>query len=81
MRTPGAQEREPERGQASVELLGALPAVLLVALAAWQLVLAGQAAWLAEMRPGLARAPRSSGPTATQRRAGHCPSTCGGGCR
>ncbi len=47
MRTPGAQEREPERGQASVELLGALPAVLLVALAAWQLVLAGQAAWLA----------------------------------
>ena len=38
---------EPERGQASVELLGALPAVLLVALAAWQLVLAGQASWLA----------------------------------
>jgi hypothetical protein len=35
-----------ERGQASVELLGALPAVLLVAAFAWQLTLAGQSAWL-----------------------------------
>jgi hypothetical protein len=47
MRTPGAQRMEPERGQASVELLGALPAVLLVVLAGWQLILAGQASWLA----------------------------------
>jgi pilus assembly protein CpaE len=38
---------ESDRGQASVELLGALPAVLLVVLAAWQLILAGQASWLA----------------------------------
>jgi type IV secretory pathway TrbD component len=35
-----------ERGQASVELLGTVPAVLLVAALAWQLALAGQAAWL-----------------------------------
>ena len=35
-----------ERGQASVELLGTLPAVLLVAALVWQLALAGQAAWL-----------------------------------
>jgi pilus assembly protein CpaE len=35
-----------ERGQASVELLGAVPAVLLVAALAWQLALAGQSAWL-----------------------------------
>lgn len=35
-----------ERGQASVELLGAVPAVLLIALLVWQLALAGQAAWL-----------------------------------
>ena len=35
-----------ERGQASVELLGAVPAVLLIGLLAWQLALAGQAAWL-----------------------------------
>jgi pilus assembly protein CpaE len=35
-----------ERGQASVEFLGVLPAALLVALAAWQLALAGQALWL-----------------------------------
>src|SRR3954447_24007752 len=47
MRGSGAQGRESERGQAAVELLGVLPAALLVALAAWQLVLAGQSAWLA----------------------------------
>ncbi len=35
-----------ERGQASVELLGTVPAVLLVAAFVWQLALAGQAAWL-----------------------------------
>lgn len=35
-----------QRGQASVELLGALPAVLLAALVAWQLVLAGHTLWL-----------------------------------
>jgi hypothetical protein len=35
-----------ERGQASVELMGALPLVLLAALVAWQLALAGQALWL-----------------------------------
>ena len=37
---------ENERGQASVELLGTVPAVLLVAALVWQLALAGQAAWL-----------------------------------
>jgi hypothetical protein len=36
-----------ERGQAAVELVGVLPFVLLAALVAWQLVLAGHAAWLA----------------------------------
>jgi predicted component of type VI protein secretion system len=35
-----------EHGQASVELLGTVPAVLLVAALVWQLALAGQAAWL-----------------------------------
>jgi hypothetical protein len=35
-----------ERGQASVELLAAVPAVLLVAALVWELALAGQAAWL-----------------------------------
>lgn len=38
--------RRYERGQASVELVGALPAVLLVGLLVWQLALAGHAAWL-----------------------------------
>ena len=37
---------ERERGQASVELLGMLPAVLLVAALVWELALAGQTAWL-----------------------------------
>ena len=35
-----------DAGQASVELLGTLPAVLLVAALVWQLALAGEAAWL-----------------------------------
>jgi hypothetical protein len=38
--------RHSQRGQASVELLGALPLVLLAGLAAWQLVLAGHTLWL-----------------------------------
>jgi hypothetical protein len=46
MRLPGAQGTDTERGQASVEFLGALPAALLVVLVAWQLLLAGQASWL-----------------------------------
>jgi pilus assembly protein CpaE len=41
-----ARRLRAERGQASVELLGAVPAVLLVAALAWQLALAGQSAWL-----------------------------------
>jgi hypothetical protein len=36
----------PERGQASVELVAAVPFVLLVGVMAWQLALAGHAAWL-----------------------------------
>jgi hypothetical protein len=47
METAAAQRTDSERGQASVELLGVLPAVLLAALAAWQFALAGHAAWLA----------------------------------
>ncbi len=35
-----------ERGQASVELVAALPLVLLAGMVAWQLALAGHAAWL-----------------------------------
>ena len=39
--------RESERGQASVELVAVLPFVILAALAAWQLALAGHTLWLA----------------------------------
>ena len=46
MHEPGAYGTESERGQASVEFLGTLPAALLVTLVAWQAVLAGQAVWL-----------------------------------
>lgn len=35
-----------ESGQASAELVGVLPLVVLVAAIAWQLVLAGQSAWM-----------------------------------
>jgi pilus assembly protein CpaE len=41
-----ARRPRGERGQASVELLGTLPAVLLIAALAWQLALAGHSAWL-----------------------------------
>jgi Flp pilus assembly protein TadG len=36
-----------QRGQASVEFVAAVPAVIIVALIVWQLALAGQAMWLA----------------------------------
>lgn len=35
------------KGQASVELVAVLPALVLVAAVAWQVAVAGQAAWLA----------------------------------
>ena len=35
-----------QRGQASVELVGTLPVVLLVGLVVWQLTLAGHGAWM-----------------------------------
>jgi pilus assembly protein CpaE len=38
---------DSECGQASVEFVGVLPAALLVVLVGWQLLLAGQATWLA----------------------------------
>jgi pilus assembly protein CpaE len=47
MRCQGAQGTDSERGQASVEFLGTLPAALLVALVAWQFLLAGHTIWLA----------------------------------
>jgi type II secretory pathway component PulK len=37
---------DSERGQASVELVAVLPAVLLIGAVVWQLALAGHAAWL-----------------------------------
>ncbi len=36
----------PESGQASVELVAVLPFVMLAALAAWQIALAGHTLWL-----------------------------------
>ena len=40
-----AQRSRPEAGQASVELLATVPAVLVVGVLVWQLALAGHAAW------------------------------------
>ena len=37
---------DSERGQASIELVAALPLVVLLGALVWQLALAGQAAWL-----------------------------------
>ncbi len=35
-----------EHGQATVELLGVLPALLVLGLVAWQLILVGHSAWM-----------------------------------
>lgn len=45
MQSPKAHGTDTERGQASVELLGSLPAALLAIAVAWQLVLSGHACW------------------------------------
>jgi len=64
-----------DRGQASVELIGALPLVLLAALIAWQLVLAGRALWLtahaarvAARAEAVGRDPRAAARSALPRR-------------
>ena len=46
MRISAPRRLRRESGQASVELVAALPVVLLVGLVAWQLALTGNTAWL-----------------------------------
>jgi pilus assembly protein CpaE len=46
MRCGTGQSVRDQTGQASVELVGVLPAVLLAGLVAWQLALVGHTAWL-----------------------------------
>ena len=67
-----------ERGQASVEFLGVLPAALLVVLAGWQLALAGPGG-LARRQRRPRRRPRAGGRRATREAAARSalPSTCG----
>lgn len=58
-----------ERGQASIELVAALPAVLLIGAIAWQLALAGHTAWLtanATRAAARAEAVGRSGPAAAR---------------
>ena len=45
MSIPRPAPRHGDAGQASVELLATVPAVLIVGLLVWQLALAGHAAW------------------------------------
>lgn len=44
--TSESDPRPPESGQASVETVATVPLVMLAALLAWQLVLAGHTLWL-----------------------------------
>jgi len=44
---PFERIRRPQLGQASVELVAALPFVLLIGLVVWQCALAGHTAWMA----------------------------------
>ncbi|HEX2234363.1 MAG TPA: hypothetical protein VHG69_13470 [Thermoleophilaceae bacterium] len=54
-----------ERGQASVELIGVLPCVLLAGLVAWQLVLAGHTLWLTSQAARVAARAHAVGRDAT----------------
>jgi pilus assembly protein CpaE len=64
-----ALRRDTERGQASIELVAVLPAVLLVGAVAWQLALAGHTAWLtANAARAGARADAVGGDAATAAR-------------
>jgi pilus assembly protein CpaE len=56
-----APDTDSERGQATVEFLGVLPAALLVVLAGWQAALAGQTVWLAGNAARVAARARSVG--------------------
>jgi pilus assembly protein CpaE len=58
-----------ERGQAAVELIGILPALLLLLALGWQLLLAGQATWLAANAARVAARSQAVGgdPTAAAR--------------
>jgi hypothetical protein len=47
LRVVGRRALRSENGQAAVELVAALPFVVLLAAVLWQAALAGQAAWLA----------------------------------
>jgi pilus assembly protein CpaE len=47
MQSIGAQRKDSERGQATVEFVGILPAALLIVALALQLAVAGHATWLA----------------------------------
>jgi pilus assembly protein CpaE len=60
-----------QEGQATVEFLGLLPVLALVALLGWQAVVAGQAAWLAATAAREAARARALGhdPTVAARRA------------
>lgn len=72
--TPAPQRQAAERGQASVELVAALPLVLLAAAVAWQLALAGHALWLvahaaraAARADAVGRSPRAAARSAVPR--------------
>jgi pilus assembly protein CpaE len=63
--------RAQEAGQATVEFLGLLPLLVLIALLGWQALVAGQAAWLAGSAAREAARARALGhdPLAAARRA------------
>ena len=60
-------------GQASVELVAALPVVLLIVLVAWQTVLAGQTFWNAHVASRAAARAHAVGADARQAARGHLP--------
>jgi hypothetical protein len=70
-----------QAGQATVELVALLPALVLCAAVVWQLALAGQAAWGAGAAARAPRGPTPSAPTPARPRPGRCRTACGRGLR
>ena len=68
-----------ERGQASVELLGAVPALLLLGLVAFQLLAVGYAAVLAGNAAEAGALAAAGAPTPSRRPVTRCPAGSGRG--
>src|SRR5690349_10042624 len=72
-RSPPSRRLRSAAGQASVELVAALPAIVVILAVAWQAVLAGQAVWHARVAARAAARAHSFGADAERAARDHLP--------